>query len=107
MANILIIDDDPMMCDTLSQALLEQEHHVVIAQSLTKGMEKAFSGPFDVVFLDVVLPDGNGLDACTTITLEANITKVFRDAVKKFNAGRCIFFYFFGGDRQIFCLGLS
>ena len=67
MANILIIDDDPMMCDTLSQALLEQEHHVVIAQSLTKGMEKAFSGPFDVVFLDVVLPDGNGLDALPNI----------------------------------------
>ena len=41
MANILIIDDDPMMCDTLSQALLEQEHQsvrqIVTMQELAQG----------------------------------------------------------------------
>jgi two-component system NtrC family response regulator len=67
MANILIIDDDAMMCDTLSQVLAGRDHSVIVSQSLTNGLEKAFSGSFDVVFLDVVLPDGNGLDALSKI----------------------------------------
>jgi two-component system NtrC family response regulator len=62
MANILIIDDDPMICETLSLRIMNLGHTAASALTLKEGCLKARSIPFDVVFLDVRLPDGNGLD---------------------------------------------
>ncbi len=62
MANILIIDDDKGLCFTLSDMVRHTGHEATCAYTLKDGFEKASSGSFDVVFLDVMLPDGNGLD---------------------------------------------
>ncbi len=67
MAKILIIDDDKMVCDTLSQAVKGMGHEAEYALTLGEGMEKATSGHYDVVFLDVRLPDGSGLEALPRI----------------------------------------
>ncbi len=63
MADILIIDDEPSVCKFLGQTISTQGHAVESALSLKQGLAKAQSGDFAVVFLDVNLPDGNGLDA--------------------------------------------
>ena len=62
MASILIIDDDPMFCDLLSAMVQKMEHEVTLAHALKDGWQKISNGIFDVVFLDVHMPDGNGLD---------------------------------------------
>jgi two-component system, NtrC family, response regulator len=62
MANVLIIDDDVIMTELLSQAVKEQGHDIVCAHTLKDGLDAAKSGIFTVVYLDVCLPDGNGLD---------------------------------------------
>ncbi|MDD5222368.1 MAG: sigma-54 dependent transcriptional regulator [bacterium] len=67
MANILIIDDDEMMCDLLSQMVARQGHQAACARNLKTGVAEASSGRFDVVFLDVRLPDGNGLEGLAQI----------------------------------------
>lgn len=67
MANILIIDDDKGMAYTLSSLVKRMGHDVTCAYNLTDGVERASSGMFDVVFLDVMMPDGNGLDLLPTI----------------------------------------
>lgn len=67
MAEILIIDDDEGMSYTLSSLVKQQGHDVTCAQTLTEGVKKAALGLFDVVFLDVRMPDGNGLDALPKI----------------------------------------
>jgi len=67
MAKILIIDDDKMVCDTLSQAVKGMGHEAEYALTLGEGMEKATSGHYDVIFLDVRLPDGSGLEALPRI----------------------------------------
>lgn len=67
MANVLIIDDDPMLCEILSRRIEALGHEVRHASTLDQGIEKALSDPYDVVFLDVRLPDGNGLAALPTI----------------------------------------
>ena len=59
---ILIIDDDEGMSYTLVRMVEEAGHLAETAFNLKKGLEKATSGNYDVVFLDVRLPDGNGLD---------------------------------------------
>ncbi len=63
MANILIIDDDVVMTELLSQAIKERGHDFVCTHTLEEGLAAAKSGTFAVAYLDVCLPDGNGLDA--------------------------------------------
>ncbi|NLI81112.1 MAG: sigma-54-dependent Fis family transcriptional regulator [Deltaproteobacteria bacterium] len=63
MANILIIDDDKMMCGILSKLVTGMGHRCVSTHTLEEGLKEKTSGAYDVVFLDVRLPDGNGLSA--------------------------------------------
>jgi two-component system, NtrC family, response regulator len=63
MAEILIVDDDKLICEQICSSLTRMGHHSQYALTLRKGLERVASGPFDAVFLDVRLPDGNGLEA--------------------------------------------
>jgi two-component system, NtrC family, response regulator len=63
MANILVIDDDFEIRHLLAQYAKEMNHNTAIAESLSDGFEVAKLQLFDLIFLDVRLPDGNGLDS--------------------------------------------
>lgn len=63
MANILIIDDDPGIRESLSLLIEHMGHQAMDAATLAQGTEMAYAHPIDVLFLDVRMPDGNGLDA--------------------------------------------
>jgi two-component system, NtrC family, response regulator len=63
MANILIIDDDPLICETIRNVVKRLGHEAACAYSLKEGLEMLGSRLIDVVFLDVRLPDGSGLEA--------------------------------------------
>ena len=62
MTKILIIDDDQLMCQSLSHVARHKGYEATSTYTLGEGLEKATAEPFDVVFLDVNMPDGNGLD---------------------------------------------
>ncbi len=62
MANILIIDDDHLMCKSLSIVTQQKGHQTACADTLAAGLLKNQTQSFDVIFLDVNMPDGNGLD---------------------------------------------
>jgi two-component system NtrC family response regulator len=63
MGQVLIIDDDRPIRDALSRVVENLGHAPQTAGTLADGVAKARQGSFDVVLLDVRLPDGNGLDA--------------------------------------------
>jgi two-component system NtrC family response regulator len=67
MANILIIDDDKLICETIANVVRRMGHNVTYALTLQQGLEAVLSEMFDVVFLDVRMPDGNGLEALPRI----------------------------------------
>ncbi len=67
MANVLIVDDDPQICRLLSKKVVSLGHTAETSATLLDGEEKAATNPFDIVFLDINLPDGNGLDALPRI----------------------------------------
>ncbi|MCX6561531.1 MAG: sigma-54 dependent transcriptional regulator [Candidatus Aminicenantes bacterium] len=62
MAEVLIIDDDRLICDWFSNVVTKLGHRSFCAPSLAEGLRKAQSDPFDIVFVDVLLPDGSGLE---------------------------------------------
>jgi two-component system, NtrC family, response regulator len=76
MVKILIIDDDEMFCDLLSAALARDDYEIVSAYTLEDGLGLTLKEPFDIVFLDVNLPDGNGLEKLTEIRNTASIPEV-------------------------------
>ena len=67
MANVLIIDDDQVFCDFLSRKIKRLGHNSSFTLTLEDGIRMAFSGKFDVILLDVQLPDGNGIHAIPKI----------------------------------------
>jgi two-component system, NtrC family, response regulator len=62
MAWVLIIDDDRLMCRTLSEMVERMGHQACCAHTLQDGLRQVLDHGFDVVLLDVRLPDGNGLE---------------------------------------------
>lgn len=62
MADILVVDDDKMLCGMLVEHLIRSGHNADGVMTLTEGLEQARAGDYDVVFLDVQMPDGNGLE---------------------------------------------
>ena len=63
MAYILVVDDDEMICDALCDLFRPMGHDVDYALTLSDGLENIPNQLYDVVFLDVNLPDGNGVVA--------------------------------------------
>jgi two-component system, NtrC family, response regulator len=61
-ARILIVDDDEIFCSTFSLFLSKIGHEFDIAQNLKDGLKMASRKDYDIVFLDVVLPDRSGLE---------------------------------------------
>ena len=62
MATILIIDDDYELAAMLAMMVQRLGHDVTTVSTLTDGLKQAKTGGYDVVFLDVWMPDGNGID---------------------------------------------
>lgn len=76
MALVLIIDDDPLICDTMTRLIGRTGHEAHRAHTLADGLALAARHNFDVVFLDVRLPDGNGLDALPGIEQLPSVPEV-------------------------------
>ena len=59
---ILIVDDDPNVAALLGVVLDREGFEVASARNLRKAREALAQGPFDLIVLDINLPDGSGLD---------------------------------------------
>ncbi len=76
MARVLIIDDNKNMCAALSNMVKRMGHDPTSAFTLGHGLEQTSMEAFDVVFLDVGLPDGNGLKMLPRIKKSASNPEV-------------------------------
>ncbi len=62
MANILVIDDDAFFREFLTRLLAADGHKTIGVDTLAEATRRAGAEDFDLIFLDVRLPDGSGLD---------------------------------------------
>lgn len=67
MADILIVDDDKYIQEMLSINATRLGHQAMSAGTISEGLAMFESKRFGVVFLDVRLPDGNGLEMLSKI----------------------------------------
>ena len=64
---ILIIDDEPDICQLLQLSLSKHGYKVKYVHRLVEGMQFLERQQPDVLFLDIHLPDGSGLEALPVI----------------------------------------
>ncbi len=64
---VLVVDDEPDICFLLMSLLRLQGLACKSANTLADARERLGSGAFDVVFLDIYLPDGLGYMLADTI----------------------------------------
>lgn len=74
--NVLVIEDDPSV-RTLVKAVLENnEYGVDIAETAKSGEEHAVNNEYDIIILDLGLPDGDGFDLCKNMREQEITTPV-------------------------------
>jgi DNA-binding response OmpR family regulator len=64
---ILVVDDDPLITEALRVLLTQQNYAVEVAHSGQSGGELIETFDYDLVLLDVTLPDVDGIQLCRQI----------------------------------------
>ncbi len=67
MSRVLVLDDDAAIRTVVAQALRRAGYEVSTADRLAALDRLLAAGPPDVLVSDVVLPDGDGIDAMATV----------------------------------------
>jgi DNA-binding response OmpR family regulator len=80
MRRILVVEDDVMLNSGLCYNLELDEYRAVSAHDAATALEKIRSESFDLIILDVNLPDGDGFELCKKIKTVQDIPVVFLTA---------------------------
>jgi DNA-binding NtrC family response regulator len=64
---VLIVDDDPNLCDVLEADLVKRDYDVSISRSTEEAAERLLVDDVDVVLTDVNLQGGSGTDLCASV----------------------------------------
>ena len=67
MTKILVVEDDFFLRDGLSELLTKEGYEPVTAQNAAEAQARLAGDKFSLIILDVMLPDGSGLDICTAL----------------------------------------
>ena len=80
MTKILLVEDDDQIASYLGELLRAEGFDTQIAGSKKEAGECLLAQDFDLVLLDVSLPDGNGFSICAEIKREYEIPVIFLTA---------------------------
>jgi DNA-binding response OmpR family regulator len=83
MKKILIIEDDPATIAGLEESLKDEHFEVSTSMSGQMGYEKALDGKYDLIILDIMLPDKNGTEICRDLRKNGVSTPILMLTGKK------------------------
>lgn len=66
-AKILIVEDDVFLRDGLQEMLEKEEYNVDSVSCISDARAAVAGKSYNLIILDVLLPDGNGFDLCSSI----------------------------------------
>lgn len=71
MPKLLLIDDDTELCDMMHDYLTGEGFALTCATTAAEGLDFIRSQPFDLVLLDILLPDASGLEVLRRVRSES------------------------------------
>lgn len=80
MKYIFFVEDDLSLISGLSYAIKKQGYEIDIVRTISEAQKTWQEGKYDLVILDVSLPDGNGYDLCREIRKTSKIPIIFLTA---------------------------
>jgi two-component system response regulator MprA len=84
-AHILVVDDDPRITDLMRRILAYEGYSVTIARSGTEALDRSLERPPDLVVLDIMLPELDGLEVARRLRAAGDNVPILmltaRDAV--------------------------
>lgn len=70
---VLVIDDDAELCNLVSRYLTREGFQIESVNNGSTGVEKALSGSYSLVVLDVMMPEMSGFDVLRKIRAESRM----------------------------------
>lgn len=68
--NILVVDDERVICDACELILSEKGHTVTMRNNGKTGLDAINEGSYDILLLDMKLPDIDGMDILKVVQKE-------------------------------------
>ena len=65
--SILIVDDDEMVLIAVNELLKQEGYEVHAVSSGTEALKKLESNEYDLLILDIIMPEMDGLELCKRI----------------------------------------
>lgn len=93
--NILLIEDEVSVSNFIRKGLEESQHCVTLAYEGTMGLKLAMEQEFDLIIMDVILPNMNGFEICHHVKkyksdipiLMLTALSTIKDKINGFNQG--------------------
>lgn len=73
---ILLIEDEAGLIRTLTDRLVKEGYEIELARSGDVGLKKAIEKSFNLIILDIMLPQKNGLDICRDLRQRNILTPI-------------------------------
>src|SRR3954464_13236943 len=77
MATILVVDDDAHIREVVQYTLERDGHAVVSAKNGVEALDRAADGAIDLVLLDILMPELDGLAVCRRLRAQRAIPIIF------------------------------
>jgi len=73
---ILLVEDEANVVSFIKKGLTEEGYEVSVALDGATGLKMALAHSYDLIILDIMLPEKNGLEVCKEVRKENNHTPV-------------------------------
>ena len=92
---ILLVEDDSRMASVIARGLREQSYAVDVAQNGNDGLYQSSINDYDLIVLDVLLPERDGFEVCRELRVRGSATPILmltaraavEDRITGFDAG--------------------
>ncbi len=93
--HVLVVEDDRALADLLRRGLTQERHVVDVVHDGEEGLERAESGAYDALILDLMLPGRDGLEITRCLRADRHVVPILmltardglHDRLKGFDAG--------------------
>ncbi|MCC3688897.1 response regulator transcription factor [Bacillus cereus] len=81
--HILVVEDDQEIQELIKQFLMTQQYKVIVASDGLEGMKQFSKQSFDLILLDVMMPNLNGFEVTKMIRSQSNIPIIMLTALEE------------------------